>query len=201
MSQYISSILLHAQLPCTRCDRFCEVLISTADLSSDDTESTPAAQCMSAADTAVMHQASELTGSAQLQIFAHADDGYVRLATHGPNIQRWICQQTRAAVLQVFADADDEYAKLETVKARLATWQEKYPTTFRDAYGAASAPALFAPFVRLQLLHWDPLRASDQGTTPPSLFLPCLPQSCSCSCCNWTPCMPQTTACICKTEA
>ena len=63
----------------------------------------------------------------------------------------------------MFADADDQYARLDTVKARLATWQEKYPTTFRDAYGPASAPALFAPFVRAQLLQWDPLRASEPG--------------------------------------
>lgn len=65
--------------------------------------------------------------------------------------------------MQVFADADEEYADLGTVKARLATWQEKYPGTFRDAYGPASAPALFAPFVRLQLLSWDPLHAQDPG--------------------------------------
>ena len=70
---------------------------------------------------------------------------------------------TRLALAQVFADADEEYADLGTVKARLATWREKYPGTFRDAYGPASAPALFAPLVRLQLLQWDPLHAQDPG--------------------------------------
>ena len=34
---------------------------------------------------------------------------------------------------------------------------------YRDAYVSLSAPALFAPFVRLELLKWRPLHGGEAG--------------------------------------
>lgn len=60
----------------------------------------------------------------------------------------------------VFADADEEYASLPAVKRRLTSWQASHPAAYRDAYMPLSGPAIFAPFVRLELLSWEPLGPS-----------------------------------------
>ena len=57
----------------------------------------------------------------------------------------------------VFKDASDDFNSIERVKDVLESWKFKFPAQYRDAYVGLSAPALFAPFVRLELLHWDPL--------------------------------------------
>jgi GC-rich sequence DNA-binding factor len=64
------------------------------------------------------------------------------------------CKQVASTV---FADASEDYSTVEAVKRRLEDWQRSYPAAYRDAYMPMSAPAIFAPFVRLDLLHWEVL--------------------------------------------
>lgn len=70
-------------------------------------------------------------------------------------------QSNRDSLLQVvdqiFSDASDEYAQLSLVKERFETWKKEYATSYRDAYMSDSAPAIFSPYVRRELLKWDPL--------------------------------------------
>ncbi|KAJ4842451.1 hypothetical protein Tsubulata_032799 [Turnera subulata] len=70
-------------------------------------------------------------------------------------------QSSRDSLLQVadqiFSDASEEYAQLSLVKERFETWKKEYATTYRDAYMSDSAPAIFSPYVRRELLKWDPL--------------------------------------------
>ena len=66
----------------------------------------------------------------------------------------------------MFVDAGEEYANIAAVKKRLEDWRVQYPNAFSDAYMGISAPAIFAPFVRSQLLGWDPLSASGTGEEP-----------------------------------
>jgi GC-rich sequence DNA-binding factor len=68
----------------------------------------------------------------------------------------------------VFADAAEEFASLEAVKAKLEGWKAAYRQDYQNAYVAESAPALFAPFVRLQLLQWDPLYYKSSSSTSSS---------------------------------
>ena len=63
----------------------------------------------------------------------------------------------------VFRDADDEFGSLAAVKRRLEDWKARQPGAYRDAYMSVSAPALFAPFVRMELLKWRPLHGGDTG--------------------------------------
>lgn len=58
---------------------------------------------------------------------------------------------------QVFSDAAEEYSKLSIVKERFEGWKRLFSSTYRDAYMSLSAPAIFSPYVRLELLKWDPL--------------------------------------------
>ncbi|CAI7863398.1 unnamed protein product [Closterium sp. NIES-53] len=66
-------------------------------------------------------------------------------------------QEILTAADAVFADAAEEYSRIERVKERMERWKQQHLSTYRDAYASMSAPALFAPFVRLELLRWDPL--------------------------------------------
>ncbi|KIY91297.1 hypothetical protein MNEG_16667, partial [Monoraphidium neglectum] len=70
-------------------------------------------------------------------------------------------QEVLDAAATVFADAADEYASLGAVKARLEGFKARLPGEYSSAYVGDSAPALFAPFVRLELLRWDPLYGGD----------------------------------------
>ncbi|KAF5737854.1 PAX3- and PAX7-binding protein 1 [Tripterygium wilfordii] len=58
---------------------------------------------------------------------------------------------------QVFSDASEEYSQLSVVKQRFEMWKKDYSSTYRDAYMSLSVPAIFSPYVRLELLKWDPL--------------------------------------------
>ncbi|CAI5462014.1 unnamed protein product, partial [Closterium sp. Yama58-4] len=66
-------------------------------------------------------------------------------------------QEILTAADAVFADAAEEYSRIERVKERMERWKQQHPAAYRDAYASMSAPALFAPLVRLELLRWDPL--------------------------------------------
>ncbi|XP_078442076.1 GC-rich sequence DNA-binding factor-like protein [Wolffia australiana] len=58
----------------------------------------------------------------------------------------------------VFSDAAEEFAKVSAVKERLQEWKTLYGPSYRDAYMGASAAQIFAPYARLELLRWEPLR-------------------------------------------
>ncbi|KAJ4976043.1 hypothetical protein NE237_001149 [Protea cynaroides] len=58
---------------------------------------------------------------------------------------------------QIFSDASEEYSQLSVVKERLERWKKYYSSSYRDAYMSLSSPAIFSPYVRLELLKWDPL--------------------------------------------
>ena len=61
---------------------------------------------------------------------------------------------------QIFSDAAEEFSQLSVVKQRFEEWKRDYSATYRDAYMSLSIPAIFSPYVRLELLKWDPLHES-----------------------------------------
>lgn len=58
---------------------------------------------------------------------------------------------------QIFDDTAEEYAQLSEVKARFEKCKRDYASVYRDAYMSLSVPNIFSPYVRLELLKWDPL--------------------------------------------
>ncbi|KAK9049646.1 hypothetical protein SSX86_031385 [Deinandra increscens subsp. villosa] len=58
---------------------------------------------------------------------------------------------------QIFSDADEEFSQLSAVKEKFEIWKKEYSSSYRDAYMSLSIPAIFSPYVRLELLKWDPL--------------------------------------------
>ncbi|KAK1320382.1 hypothetical protein QJS10_CPA03g02254 [Acorus calamus] len=57
----------------------------------------------------------------------------------------------------IFSDAAEEYSDLSILKEKLETWKRCYSLSYKNAYMSLSAPAMFSPYVRLELLKWDPL--------------------------------------------
>ncbi|CAI9278140.1 unnamed protein product [Lactuca saligna] len=58
---------------------------------------------------------------------------------------------------QIFSDADENFSQLSSVKERFEIWKKEYASSYQDAYMSLSIPAIFSPYVRLELLKWDPL--------------------------------------------
>ncbi len=72
-------------------------------------------------------------------------------------------QEVLKTAQSVFVDADEEYGSLGAVQRRLEAWQKSQPEAYRSAYAAESAPAIFAPFVRNELLGWEPVFEDSKG--------------------------------------
>ncbi|XP_047954357.1 transcriptional repressor ILP1-like [Salvia hispanica] len=58
---------------------------------------------------------------------------------------------------KIFSDAAEEYSQFSMVVEKFEKWKKDYATSYRDAYMSLSIPAIFSPYVRLELLKWDPL--------------------------------------------
>lgn len=58
---------------------------------------------------------------------------------------------------QIFSDASEEYSQLSLVKEKFDRWKKEYASSYRDAYMSLNTLAIFSPYVRLELLKWDPL--------------------------------------------
>lgn len=63
---------------------------------------------------------------------------------------------------QIFSDAAEEYSQLSLVKKRFEEWKKEYSSSYRDAYMSLSLPSIFSPYVRLELLKWDPLHKGSE---------------------------------------
>src|SRR5690606_30725310 len=57
----------------------------------------------------------------------------------------------------IFKDTRDEFSKLSKIKEKFIEWKMKYPKSYVDTYCELSVEKVFAPFIRLELLEWNPL--------------------------------------------
>ena len=67
------------------------------------------------------------------------------------------------AAQSVFTDAAEEYGSLPAVKRHLEDWKQEHPSAYLDAYMSMNVAAVMAPFVRLELLQWDPIYGTNTG--------------------------------------
>ncbi|KAL0327040.1 UNVERIFIED_CONTAM: Transcriptional repressor ILP1 [Sesamum angustifolium] len=58
---------------------------------------------------------------------------------------------------KIFSDAAEDFSQFSIVVGRFERWKKDYASSYRDAYMSLSLPAIFSPYVRLELLKWDPL--------------------------------------------
>ena len=65
---------------------------------------------------------------------------------------------------EVFSDVIDDFSKLSSIMEHFEGWKFNFSSSYEQAYISLCLPKVFAPFVRLQLLPWNPLdpRSPDQ---------------------------------------
>ncbi len=68
----------------------------------------------------------------------------------------------REAAGVIFEDVAEEFGSLEPVVRRFEQWKRTYPKEYRTAYVSASLVQVLEPFVRLEMVSWDPLSTSPQ---------------------------------------
>ena len=58
----------------------------------------------------------------------------------------------------------DDFSKLSSIKEHFEEWKFSFSSSYKQAYISLCLPKVFAPLIRLQLLHWNPLdpECSDQ---------------------------------------
>eukprot|EP01133_Synstelium_polycarpum_P011241 gene11241-13120_t len=70
-------------------------------------------------------------------------------------------QQERQKILditsKVLEDVDEEYSDLKMIRDRFQHWKAKDYKSYTRIHLGHMMPALFAPFIRLQLIDWSPL--------------------------------------------
>lgn len=61
---------------------------------------------------------------------------------------------------ELFADVEEEYCSIEKLKTRFEKWMYEHSKSYKEAFIAMAMPMVFSPFVRQELLTWDPLNSS-----------------------------------------
>ncbi|GER29854.1 GC-rich sequence DNA-binding factor-like protein [Striga asiatica] len=83
------------------------------------------------------------------------------LSTDESDSESTAYESTHSQLLEVaekiFSDAAEEFSQFSIVVERFDRWKKDYALSYREAYMSLSVPAIFSPYVRLELLKWDPL--------------------------------------------
>ena len=75
----------------------------------------------------------------------------------------------RDAAGAMFKDASEEFSTLGAVKKHAEEWKRTHASSYKSTYMSISAPNLFAPFARLELIGWSPLFPRTGETSPATL--------------------------------
>lgn len=61
------------------------------------------------------------------------------------------------SVSTLFDDVVDDFSQLDLIRGRFETWKRDYSDSYNEAFIALCLPKLFTPFVKLELVCWNPL--------------------------------------------
>jgi GC-rich sequence DNA-binding factor len=75
----------------------------------------------------------------------------------------------RQAADAILCDASEEFSTVSAVKKRAEEWKRTHPSSYKNTYMSISAPSLFAPFVRIELIGWSPLYPRQGSSIPTGL--------------------------------
>jgi hypothetical protein len=71
--------------------------------------------------------------------------------------------EPESAAWDVFADAVDDIKSIDRVYGRFQEWKNKFPDIYKDSYANLALSKLYAPYIRVELINWDPLAVSMGG--------------------------------------
>ncbi len=55
----------------------------------------------------------------------------------------------------------EDFYQLHVIRTRFEQWKLSYRDTYNQAFVTMCLPRLFAPFVTLQLINWNPLEVTN----------------------------------------
>ncbi|XP_043837269.1 intron Large complex component GCFC2 [Dromiciops gliroides] len=101
-------------------------------------------------------QARESSGTSQQPEGMSSDDDDDDGVSEGADF--W---EKQGAILQsghsVFEDVSEEFSDVQKILLRFQQWREWFPDSYYEAYASLCLPKLFSPFIRIQMLDWNPL--------------------------------------------
>lgn len=72
-----------------------------------------------------------------------------------------VLAEIREASAVIFIDAVDDYCQVGKIVSRFVDWLAADESSFADAYIQLFIPKLLSPFIRLEMLCWDPLEVTE----------------------------------------
>ena len=69
-----------------------------------------------------------------------------------------------AQVNTMFDSVVDDFHSLDLIKSRFEEWKFKHADSYQEAYIGLCLPKLFSPFVKLNLVTWNPLEVESLCT-------------------------------------
>nr|XP_039273520.1 PAX3- and PAX7-binding protein 1-like [Styela clava] len=60
---------------------------------------------------------------------------------------------------ELFEDVVEDFYDVQIILGKFTDWREKHPDSYNDAFIGLCLPKLLSPFVRLAMLHWNPIDA------------------------------------------
>lgn len=66
----------------------------------------------------------------------------------------------------LFDDALEDFTEMSIVRQKFEDWKETFGDTYREAYIALCIPKLVSPFVRLQMVSWNPVEVRQMALDP-----------------------------------
>ena len=71
------------------------------------------------------------------------------------------CSFSKESLLErredVFDDVHEDFYSLDVIIRRFEEWRLLYPSAYSEAYIDLCLPRVFAPFIRLEMIEWNPL--------------------------------------------
>lgn len=62
----------------------------------------------------------------------------------------------------IFEDVIDDFSSLREIKSRFEEWKFGFSDSYKEAYIQLCLPKLFSPFLRLEMLDWNPLQIKNK---------------------------------------
>jgi len=68
-----------------------------------------------------------------------------------------VADELSKSAATLFDDVVDDFSQVELICSRFETWKRDYDDSYSEAFIALCLPKLFTPFVKLELVCWNPL--------------------------------------------
>ncbi|XP_053443687.1 intron Large complex component GCFC2 isoform X1 [Nycticebus coucang] len=64
---------------------------------------------------------------------------------------------------KVFEDVHEDFCNIPNILLKFQQWREKFPDSYYEAFISLCIPKLLNPLIRVQLIHWNPLKLDSIG--------------------------------------